>query len=147
MDSDKNKLIITSGYFNPLHVGHLEYFELSKKIGDKLLVIVNNDTQRKLKGSKEFFNEKDRCKIIDSLRIVDYVFLSIDSDRSVIKSLGKIHGIFKSKFDLYFTNGGDQFFDKSPENDICDKLGIVKVDNLGRKIQSSSWLISKIDDE
>ena len=143
----KKKLIITSGYFNPLHVGHIEYFELSKKIGNKLLVIINNDAQRKIKGSKEFFNEKERCKIVESLEIVDYVFLSIDSDRSVIKSLKRIHQKYKSNFDLYFTNGGDQYFDKSPESKICDELGIIKVDNLGQKIQSSSWLLSKIGDE
>ena len=68
----KNKLIIVSGYFNPLHKGHIEYFKLSKKIGDFLLVIINNDNQRKLKGSKKFMDQDEREIIISNLSLVDY---------------------------------------------------------------------------
>ena len=83
----KPKLIIVSGYFNPLHKGHIEYFNTAKSEGDSLLVIVNNDNQRKLKGSKEFMLEDERCLIIKELSVTDIVILSIDNDRTVIKTL------------------------------------------------------------
>ena len=133
--------VIVSGYFNPLHKGHLEYFKLSKQKGEVLFVIVNNDLQRSLKGSKEFMFEKERCLIISELRVVDKVFLSIDRDRTVCKTIEKIHSKFSSKFELFFANGGDQNNDTIPEKPICEELGIKLIDGLGDKIQSSSWLL------
>ena len=73
----KKKAIIVSGYFNPLHKVHIEYFKNAKNYGDALFVIVNNDYQRKLKGSKEFMDEKERLLIVDELKITDKTFLSI----------------------------------------------------------------------
>ena len=78
----KNRAIIVSGYFNPLHIGHIEYFKIAKKNFDKLFVIVNNDYQRHLKGSNEFMLEDERVEIIKALSITDKVYLSIDRDRS-----------------------------------------------------------------
>ena len=75
----KNKAIIVSGYFNPLHKGHIEYFNIAKSLGDKLIVIVNNDHQRKIKGSKEFMLEDERLLIVDSWNVTDYVvFVFVD---------------------------------------------------------------------
>ncbi len=139
----KNKAIIVSGYFNPIHKGHLEYFKNAKKFGDKLFVIVNNDMQRELKKSKEFQNEEERLFIIDNIKDVDQTILSIDSDRTVIKTIKKIHEMYKNEFDLFFANGGDQNNDNIPEKDICEHLGIGLIDGLGNKIQSSSWLLKK----
>ena len=85
------KLVIVSGYFNPLHKGHIEYFKLSKYNAEKLFVIINNDFQRKLKGSKSFMLEDERFIIINELRIVDKTFMSIDKDKSVNKTIKKIH--------------------------------------------------------
>lgn len=130
------KIVCCSGYFNPLHYGHIEYFEKSKKLGDKLVVIVNNDSQAILKKGSSFMPEDERLKIIRSLRIVDMAVLSIDKDRTVCETL-------KAVRPHIFTNGGDQFNDIIPEKDICDKLGIELADGLGEKIQSSSWLINK----
>lgn len=79
----KNKVIIVSGYFNPIHKGHIEYFKLSKSLGDLLYVIVNNDQQREKKGSKEFMLEDERMIIIQELEVVDKVYLSVDEDRSI----------------------------------------------------------------
>ena len=62
------KAIIVSGYFNPIHKGHIEYFQNAKANGDKLFVIVNSDFQRVLKGSKEFQDEKERVFIVENLR-------------------------------------------------------------------------------
>ncbi len=137
----KPKLIIVSGYFNPLHKGHIEYFNTAKSEGDSLLVIVNNDNQRKLKGSKEFMLEEERCLIIKALSVTDIVVLSIDNDRTVIKTLEKIHNEFSSNYELFFANGGDQDNETIPETDICRKLTIKLIDGLGDKIQSSSWLL------
>ena len=73
------KIVAVSGYFDPIHVGHLEYLRLSKKLGDKLVVIVNNNHQCVLKKGKPFMDEKDRVEIVRSLEMVDEVFLSIDA--------------------------------------------------------------------
>jgi cytidyltransferase-like protein len=135
------KAIIVSGYFNPLHKGHIEYFQYSKALGDLLFVIVNNDKQRALKGSKEFQLEAERLFIVENLKVVDKCFLSIDEDRTVIQSIAKIHHNFSNEFDLAFANGGDQNNDTIPERAICEELGIVLLDGLGNKIQSSSWLL------
>ncbi len=137
------KAVIVSGYFNPLHRGHIEYFKLAKKKGDFLFVIVNNDHQQELKGSKKFMLEDERSTIISELKLVDKVFLSIDKDRSVCKTIEKIHSIFSSNHKLFFGNGGDQNRQSSPEVNICKKLGITFLDGLGDKIQSSSWLLNK----
>ena len=141
----KNKIIIVSGYFNPLHKGHIEYFKNAKSLGDKLIVIVNNDDQRKLKDSKEFMLEDERVLIVNELEITDQVFLSIDQDRTVSQTIEKIHSIFSSKYKLFFGNGGDQNKDTAPELSICNKLGIKFLDGLGDKIQSSSWLLEEND--
>ena len=78
----KPKAIIVSGYFNPLHKGHLELFEKAKGAGDQLWVIVNSDLQRELKGSKIFMDENERFLIISALKNVDKVFISIDKDKT-----------------------------------------------------------------
>ena len=142
----KKKAIIVSGYFNPLHKGHLEYFSMAKSHGAKLIVIVNNDFQRKLKGSNEFMLEDERLLIIQALNITDFVFLSIDKDRTVRKSLEEIYNRYSKSFELFFANGGDQDNKTIPEVGICKKLGIKLLDGLGSKIQSSSWLINSKDE-
>ena len=139
----KPKAIIVSGYFNPLHKGHIEYFHLAKKQGDELFVIVNNDFQRKLKESKVFMNQEERILILNELSIIDKVILSIDQDRTVCKTLNKIYQKFKDQFDLYFANGGDQKNESIPELSTCKKLNIGLIQGLGDKIQSSSWLLKK----
>lgn len=135
----KNKkpvVVAVSGYFNPLHVGHLEMIERAKRLGDRLVAIVNNDYQVKLKGSVPFMSQTDRLKIIGALRDVDEVFLSIDKDKTVCKSLKKIKPHI-------FANGGDRkSLGDVPEFSVCDKLGIKMVDGLGKKIRASSQMIA-----
>tara|TARA_B100001564_G_C20447471_1_gene581813 strand:+ start:128 stop:556 length:429 start_codon:yes stop_codon:yes gene_type:complete len=140
----KKKGIIVSGYFNPLHKGHLEYFSLSKTMGDELIVIVNNDFQRQLKGSKEFMLEDERYIIISNIKNVDKVYISIDKDKSVQKTIEFIFNELNEELDLFFANGGDQVNDFILERNICGKLGIGLIDNLGEKVQSSSWLLKKL---
>jgi cytidyltransferase-like protein len=137
------KIIIVSGYFNPIHKGHLEYFINAKAQGDLLFVIVNSDHQRALKGSKEFQKEGERLFIVQHIKEVDKAFLSIDQDRTVCKTLEYLHQQFGSEFILAFANGGDQTNQSIPEVPICQELGIELIDGLGDKIQSSSWLLKK----
>jgi len=133
----KSIIVAVSGYFNPLHVGHLEMIEKAKKMGDKLVAIVNNDKQVALKGAVPFMSQIDRIKIVKALRDVDEVFLSIDKDKTVCKSLAKVRPNI-------FANGGDRkSIGDVPEYPICQKLGITMVDGLGKKIRASSELIKK----
>ncbi len=139
----KEKVIIVSGYFNPIHKGHLEYFLNAKQHADKLFVIVNNDHQRALKGSKEFQDENERLFIVSQIKPVDEAFLSIDKDRTVRKSIEKIVNDHSDNFDFIFANGGDQDNQSIPEAEICNELDVKLLDGLGDKIQSSSWLLKK----
>jgi cytidyltransferase-like protein len=102
------KIIVVSGYFNPIHKGHLEYFVKAKAQGDLLFVIVNSDHQRVLKGSKEFQKEDERLFIVQHIQEVDQAFLSIDQNRTVCKTLEFLYEQFGSEFKLAFANGGDQ---------------------------------------
>lgn len=137
------KAVIVSGYFNPIHKGHLELFEKSKALGDMLIVIVNSDLQRFLKGSKEFQKEDERLLIVKAIKYVDFAMISVDQDRTQIESIKEIHSIFSETHNLAFANGGDQNNDTIPEAEICNELGIELIDGLGNKIQSSSWLLDK----
>jgi cytidyltransferase-like protein len=129
------RVMCVSGYFDPVHIGHLEYMERTKKLGDYLIVIVNNDHQANLKKGKSFMPEDERVEIIKSIKYVDEVILSIDHDRTVCKTLDSI-----DPPPYAFCNGGDQTNDKIPEAEICLKKRIILIDGLGNKIQSSSWL-------
>ena len=137
----KKKAIIVSGYFNPVHKGHIEYFKNAKSHGDLLFVIVNSDFQRKLKGSKNFQDENERMIIISNLKLVDKAVLAIDKDRTVIATINHIHATYSQTHELAFANGGDQNNNTIPEREICEKLSIELIDGLGQKIQSSSWLL------
>jgi len=134
------KVVAASGYFDPLHVGHLEYLEKARQLGDKLIVIINNDIQTKLKKGFVFMIQEDRMKIIKALRYVDDVFLSIDNDESVCKSIELL------KPDI-FAKGGDRKIHEIPETPICRKLGIEIIDGLGDKIRASSEILKKLQEE
>ena len=125
-------IVATSGYFNPLHKGHVRLLEEAKSLGDKLIVRVNNDKQVLLKGSKVFMDEQERCAIVKALRCVDEVILSIDTDRTVCKTLEMIKPNI-------FAKGGDSIPANVPESKICKVVYCVG----GDKIQSSSWLKSR----
>ena len=131
-------IVCASGYFNPLHVGHLEYLRCAKELGDMLWVIVNNDYQVSLKGSTPVMCESDRLEIVKSIRWVDRAILSIDDDLSVNQTLEII------KPDVC-ANGGDTSPKCFREKEIYERLGIKMVFNVGgKKIQSSSGLIKNM---
>lgn len=142
----KSKAIIVSGYFNPFHKGHLELFEKAKAAGDQLWVIVNNDLQRALKGSKAFMDENERLIIVTAIRYVDKAIISIDNDKSQCATLSALADQFENDFELFFANGGDQNNNLIPELSVCKKKGIKLIDGLGAKIQSSSLLLKKLNE-
>jgi cytidyltransferase-like protein len=139
------KIIVTSGYFNPLHKGHVKLMEEAKKLGDVLVVIVNNDEQVKIKGSVPFMKEQERLEIIKGLKYPDEVFLSVDKDGTVAKSLETISKMYPGK--VYFAKGGDRNVNNIPESErrACEKFSIEIINNVGGgKIQSSSWLLKNV---
>lgn len=125
------KVVCVSGYFDPIHKGHLEYFELARKLGDRLVVILNNDVQVALKKGKSFMSQRERKIVLEALDVVDEVFVSVDEDESVCKSLRVINpDVFAQK--------ENRFSHEIFEEKICRELDIKMIDNLGEKIQSSS---------
>ena len=131
-----SKTVAVSGFFSPLHSGHINYFKEAKNLGDKLIVIVNNDKQCELKGNI-FMNEHERMDIIRNLRMIDEVVLAIDTDMSVCKTLEMIKPNI-------FANGGDRFSTNIPEYKLCKRLGIKTVFGVGgEKTQSSSNILKK----
>jgi len=136
---NKLKLIICSGYFDCMHDGHLNYLNSAKKLGDLLFVIVNNDIQAKMKKGFSLIPEDTRVNILRNLKAVDFAIKAIDKDRSVNKSLEIIHSTFYKIANIIFINGGNVTIDNLLEKDICQKLNINMIFNVGgKKIQSSS---------
>tara|TARA_Y100000310_G_scaffold124911_1_gene123715 strand:+ start:151 stop:612 length:462 start_codon:yes stop_codon:yes gene_type:complete len=140
------RIVVVSGYFNPLHVGHIEHMEEAAKLGDKLIVIVNNDEQVKIKGSYPFMNECDRARIVSSLKCVDRCVIATDKDGSVVKTLSELYSDYATDYffdSMIFANGGDRGKNNSPEQAYCTWRKIKTVYNVGgSKTQSSSELIS-----
>lgn len=135
------KIVIASLYANPLHPGHIEYLENAKALGDKLIVIINNDFQQLLKIGKIFQNSEFRTKIVQSLKCVDEVFLAIDQDPSVCASIELIVNSQREvtpDAEFIFAKGGDRFIGNIPEVDTCTRLGVKIIDGLGEKIFSST---------
>jgi cytidyltransferase-like protein len=135
------KLVITSGYFDPLHVGHLECLKLARQLGDRLVVIVNNDHQAALKKGRAFMHDEDRACIIQALECVDETFVSVDTDKSVCRSIEEVwHKNLSTCDEMIFAKGGDRMSYEIPEAITCKNLKIIIVDGLGAKIRSSSEL-------
>jgi cytidyltransferase-like protein len=130
------KIIVASGYFDPLHIGHIEYLKEAKKLGGKLIVIVNNTKQAVDKKGYEFMPVKERMEIIKELGCVDEVIESMDEDHTQCKTLAMLKP-------HVFAKGGDRFAHEIPESGICKEHGIEIIDGLGAKIQSSSGLVEK----
>jgi len=139
-------VVAVSGGFDPLHYGHVRMFKAAKKLGDELVVILNNDNWLADKKGRPFMPQEERKEIIESIKWVDRVVLTDHksgeyfTDKSVCKSLRKVRP------DI-FANGGDRHPDGDPipEVELCEELGIKVVYNVGKggKVQSSSWLIAK----
>ena len=133
-DSDRGEnsgpvIVIVSGYFSPLHCGHLDYLEEAATAGDRLVVIVNNNDQQILKKGKLIMDQEDRLRIVKALSVVDEAIISIDNDRSVERTLALIAKSNENS-DLIFGNGGDRnSLEDIPEGDVCHKYGIETIFN------------------
>ncbi len=144
-------IVITSGYFNPIHPWHIECLELCKALWDELRVIVNSDLQAKLKTwkSEVFQDENFRMKIVSSLKVVDEVFLSVDLDGSVCESIraiaNQIHQRYGNDVKIIFWKWWDRFSWNIPEVQVCNELWIGIKDWLGAKTHNSSDYRNKIN--
>ena len=138
---------IISGYFNPLHTGHLDYIESAKRECGVLYVIVNSDEQVKVKGSEPFMDEDSRVRIVKALQSVNYAFVSVDEDETVVKSIEQIYKCNQNDpfIDSFvFMNGGDRVAGNTPEEEYCRNNNIETLYNIGGgKTQSSSILIER----
>lgn len=135
----KQKIVAVSGGFDPLHIGHIELFREAKKLGDVLVVILNNDNWLKKKKIHVFMPEHERAEVIKALEMVDDVVLSNHEENPEDMSVSSM--LRQIKPDI-FANGGDRKEDNTPEDIVCNELEIEMVFNLGHKIQSSSWLLT-----
>jgi len=134
------KVVAVSGGFDPIHIGHIRHFQGAKKVGDFLLVFLQPDEWLVKKKGYVFMAYEERKEILESIKWIDRVVKVIDKDMTVARTLAKY------KPDV-FLKGGDRTLNNIPkaEKEICRKLGIkLLYDNMGGKIQSSSWLIEKV---
>jgi len=143
LSKKKEKIIVAvSGGFDPLHIGHVRMMQEAKKLGDKLVVILNNDNWLKKKKGYVFMSQKERKELIEAIGCVDKVVLTRHTkeveDRSVCEDLIRVKPHI-------FVNGGDRTRKNIPEVPVCKDLGCKMVFSVGRggKVQSSSWLIEK----
>ncbi|MEL6983641.1 MAG: adenylyltransferase/cytidyltransferase family protein [Actinomycetota bacterium] len=114
---------IVSGYFSPLHVGHLDMIEAAAALGEKLFVIVNNNDQQMLKKGKVIIDQADRLRLVQALREVDDAIIAVDEDRTVSASLQFLAERYPDH-DLIFANGGDRKPEFVPESEVCERFGI-----------------------
>ena len=134
------KVIIVSGFFNPLHGGHLDMIEAAALMGDRLIVIVNNDIQQVLKKGKVILNEQNRARLLGALRVVDEVVIAVDEDPTCVRTLQMI-AVQHPDDQLVFANGGDRASEKEvPETKVCSDYGIEMVFGVGgtQKADSST---------
>lgn len=144
------KAAIVSGYFNPLHIGHLEMIHAARNIAPYLIVIVNNDAAQMLKKGRIIMPEEHRVRIVQELRSVDEVILAPDQDSTVVEALKTArerHPIA----DLYFCNGGDRSAATAiptAEGVVCDQLDITMMYGVGGidKLDSSTRITSSFSE-
>ena len=137
------KVVIVSGYFNPLHGGHLDMIEAAAKMGDHLIVIVNNDAQQVLKKGKIILDEANRLRVLRSIKGVDQSVLSVDDDPTICKTLEMVAGQHPGD-ELVFANGGDRDSEKEiPEAAVCREFGIQMRFDAGEGKPDSSTRINQ----
>lgn len=132
------RVVMVSGGFDPVHIGHLRMFEEAKNLGDKLVVVLNCDGWLIRKKGKNFMKQEERAGIIRGFSCVDDVFV-LETDRDDVgEAIEKIRP-------QIFANGGDRKAEADiPEAEVCKNLGVEMVFNVGGgKVQSSSWLLKE----
>ncbi len=149
---DKKKVVMVSGGFDPVHIGHVRMFREAKLLGDELVVVINNDNWKMTKRRHVFMPEQDRKEIIEAFACVDRVVITEHKNPKTPKEMG-IGKELKKIHPHIFANGGDRNAEdaKNPNSslyydiEICNKLGIKIVYNVGQggKVRSSSTLLSE----
>ena len=143
------RVVVISGFFNPLHIGHIDYISAARNLGDFLIVIVNSDDQVKIKGSVPFMNQDDRLRIIRNIKGVDRAVIAIDEDGSVCKTIREEFKRLQNDpyfEEMVFANGGYRKEGGVPEDVLEEELGVRMIYNAGGdKVQSSSNLIKKAE--
>ena len=144
------RVVVISGYFNPIHTGHIDYINAASDMGDKLVVIVNYDKQVSITGSTPFMEEVQSMSIVNSSKGVNKTVLSIDIDGAVTETLKLIYDEYSVDYffdSMVFANGGDRTKGNSPEEEYCNWRGIRTAYNVGgKKTQSSSELLKREQD-
>lgn len=143
VNKKKKIIVVVSGGMDPLHPGHVRLFQEAKKLGDELVVILNNDNWLRKKKGYVFMSEKERKEIIEAIKGVDRVILTKHQpeplDMSVCAELKRIRPHI-------FANGGDRTENNIPEPEVavCDEIGCKIVFNVGKggKTHSSSRLVA-----
>jgi len=145
--SRPEKVAIVSGYFNPIHIGHLQMIRAARALAPHLVVIVNNDRQQLLKKGRILMTEDDRLAIVAELRSVDEAFVAVDADGTVVDSLRRVRELHPEA-ELLFCNGGDRSHAKdvpSAETHLTDEIGLQMVYGVGGEDKADSS--SRINEE
>jgi D-beta-D-heptose 7-phosphate kinase/D-beta-D-heptose 1-phosphate adenosyltransferase len=137
------KIVLVTGGFDPVHSGHLAYFQAAKQLGDVLVVGVNSDAWLTRKKGRPFLPLKERVHIIQCLRMVDHCVLYDDSDGSSREAIRNVRAMYPQD-EIIFANGGDRTDSNIPEMDVKDNnlkfvFGVGGVD----KNNSSSWILEE----
>ena len=137
------KIVLTTGGFDPLHSGHIKYFEAAKKLGNILIVGVNSDEWLTRKKGRPFMPWAERAEIVDNLKMVDYVYEFNDDDGSSKDAIARVRRDFPEA-EIIFANGGDRTKDNIPEMDVVDS-NLTFVFGVGgdNKANSSSWILDE----
>ena len=154
MKKKKYKVMLVSGGFDPVHKGHLEMIAEARKQAEEVWVILNNDRWLREKKGKEFMEQDEREYIMSQVKGVTKTFIvnpRIPTDKTVCDGIYSAvmayRREFKGKMRMAFGNGGDRVEGNIPEADYCDSMGVNMVWGLGKKVQSSSWLLEKANNQ
>lgn len=147
MTAAPDRVAVVSGYFNPIHVGHLRMIKAAKELAPYLVVIVNNDRQQLLKKGRILMTEDDRLAIVAELRSVDEAFVAVDDDATVVTSLRRVRERHPAA-ELLFCNGGDRSSAgdvPSAETSLTEEIGLQMVYGVGGEEKADSS--SRINEE
>lgn len=135
------KIILVTGGFDPLHSGHIAYFNEARALGDKLIVGVNSDAWLTRKKGKPFMSWEERATIVSALHTVDRVINFDDNNGTAIDAIRKVKDIFPNH-SIVFANGGDRTKDNIPEM-VFDGVEFVFGIGGSDKKNSSSWILDE----
>ena len=135
-------VIILSGGFDPVHIGHMRMFREAANLGANVIVGLNSDSWLCRKKGKPFMKWEERAEILECCKFINQVLPIDDSDDTACDIIEQVYKLFKDKdYKVYFANGGDRKKGNVPELDTCKELNVIMLWGIGGgKIQSSSWL-------